>query len=90
VTQIKPAVIRRVCCVGEVVETPDDFTALWVQKEAYSKFTGRGLAEGFASIDTTDIAKFPPTRVAKHENLCIAYYCEFTDAKPQLVRVELP
>jgi 4'-phosphopantetheinyl transferase len=88
VTLAKPAVIRRVCHADEVVETPDEFTRLWVQKEAFSKFTGRGLAEGFATIDTTDIVKFPPERVFKHGNLYIAVYAA-TDAKPRLVRAEL-
>jgi phosphopantetheinyl transferase len=85
ITAPKPAVIRRVCCDNELelVKLPPceqssqhcssslAFTRIWVQKEAYSKFTGRGLSEGFKSIDTT---KFPPNGVLKHDNLCIACY----------------
>jgi phosphopantetheinyl transferase len=70
----KPAVIRRVCCGNEVMETPEDFTRAWVRKEAYSKFTGRGLAEGFNTIDTADERKFPPHNVFRHGEFFIAVY----------------
>ncbi|MCL1832660.1 MAG: 4'-phosphopantetheinyl transferase superfamily protein [Oscillospiraceae bacterium] len=94
VTTPKPAVIRRVCCVSErdseAVMTAEGFTEMWVQKEAYAKFTGKGLTEGFNTIDTTDKSRFCPKRVFRYENFCIAVYSTFRGAtRPQVQVVQL-
>ena len=54
---VRPSVIKRVCCACELdlIKTDEDFIRIWAQKEAYAKFTGKGLAEGFKSIDTTKL-----------------------------------
>jgi phosphopantetheinyl transferase len=78
---VSPAVVRRVCCAGEIREIESggnsDFIKIWVQKEAYAKFTGRGLAEGFARIDTSS---FPPERVFRQGNVWIAYYTSLKES----------
>ena len=80
----RPSVIERVCCDNEIktIHNSDDFMRIWVQKEAYSKFTGRGFSEGFKSIDTT---KFPRDIVFKQGGLYIAGY-NATAEGHQLVR----
>jgi len=57
VREVSPAVIKRVCCDNElkIIKNAEDFIRIWTIKEAYAKFTGRGFAEGFKSIDTTVI-----------------------------------
>ncbi|MCL1881845.1 MAG: 4'-phosphopantetheinyl transferase superfamily protein [Oscillospiraceae bacterium] len=93
--QVTSAVIKRAYCSNEVelFSSNDDFLKAWVQKEAYSKFTGRGLSEGFKSIDTTDLDKFQPERVFLHDGLYIAIYGESVELTPdvtlRLVRAEL-
>jgi 4'-phosphopantetheinyl transferase len=76
ITEVKPAVVKRVCCDNELkaIEAGENFIKIWVQKEAYSKFTGKGFAEGFKNIDTTDKTVFPPEFVFRRGNLYIAYY----------------
>lgn len=72
---IKPSLIKRVCCANEEmrVRSADDFIRIWVQKEAYAKFTGRGFAVGMRNVDTTT---FPPSRVRKIGNVYIAVYAD--------------
>jgi len=55
IREVSPAVIRRVCCDNElgIIKTAEDFIKIWTMKEAYAKFTGKGFAEGFKSVDTT-------------------------------------
>ncbi|MCL2071395.1 MAG: 4'-phosphopantetheinyl transferase superfamily protein [Oscillospiraceae bacterium] len=93
---VKPSLIKRVCCDDElkIIKSDEDFIKIWVQKEAYSKFTGKGLGEGFKKTNTTT---FPKEFVFKHNNLYIACYCEllsgggeFTGATPRLVQAAPP
>ena len=95
----KPATMRRVChpnelAILESMEPPSlnapRFIEMWALKEAYAKYTGEGLAEGFNTIDTT---AFPPGLAHRHENLYIAYYtatAALKSAKPQWVQVLPP
>jgi len=93
IRKIKPSVIQRVCCDNEleIIKNDEDFIRIWTLKEAYSKYTGKGFAERFKSIDTT---KFSPECVFKVgagvslPSLYIACYA--TGVTPQLVQVELP
>jgi len=97
IKSVKPALIKRVCCNNEIEVIQNEeakgfvneaFIKIWVQKEAYSKFTGRGFAENFKSIDTT---KFPSGLAIRHKNLYIAaYHKNINDVTPQLVQAELP
>jgi len=86
---IKPSVIKRVCCDNElkVIQNDDDFIKMWTLKEAYAKFTGKGFAEGFKTIDTT---KFSDKLVLKYDNLYIAYYAERFEEELKLVQVAPP
>lgn len=53
-------VALRVCCEEEInllqtaaeIEKSELFCSMWVQKEAFSKMTGNGYAEGFKKINT--------------------------------------
>ncbi|MCL2036052.1 MAG: 4'-phosphopantetheinyl transferase superfamily protein [Oscillospiraceae bacterium] len=71
----RPALIERVCCADEIslIKTEADFTRIWVLKEAFAKFTGKGFSQGFKGIDTT---VFPPELVHRHGNLFVACYAE--------------
>jgi phosphopantetheinyl transferase len=87
---VKPSVIKRVCCDNEIklIKTDEDFIKIWTMKEAYAKFTGKGFAEGFKSIDTTT---FPEKCSYRVGNMLISWYCENpTDAELQLVEVSPP
>jgi len=55
IREVKPAVIKRVCCENElkIIKNAEDFIKIWTMKEAFAKFTGRGFAQGFKSVDTT-------------------------------------
>ena len=87
IRSVKPSVIQRVCCDNEleIIKTDEDFIRIWTLKEAYAKFTGKGFAEGFKSIDTTSF----PNGLAF---ICGECYiaCYAIGVKPQLVQVELP
>ena len=50
----KKRVINKVCNSEEIKEinTPEDFTKIWVKKESYSKLIGTGLSFDFKKIDT--------------------------------------
>ena len=50
----KKRVINKVCNSEEIKEinTPEDFTKIWVKKESYSKLIGLGLSFDFKKIDT--------------------------------------
>jgi len=58
VREVRRAVIKRVCLENELLiidksaDPAEKFIEIWTKKEAYAKFTGRGFAEGFGSIDT--------------------------------------
>ncbi|MDR0197216.1 MAG: 4'-phosphopantetheinyl transferase superfamily protein [Oscillospiraceae bacterium] len=87
--KVSPALVKRVCHrENEIpaVKSDADFLRMWVQKEAFAKFTGGGFAEGFSGIDTT---KFPASRVFEYGGLFIACYyegdeaCELFDAGSQ-------
>ncbi|MCL2639088.1 MAG: 4'-phosphopantetheinyl transferase superfamily protein [Oscillospiraceae bacterium] len=60
ISRIKLKIARRICTENELAllqnaEDKQDFLCrLWVLKEAYSKLTGKGFAEKFNTIDTTD------------------------------------
>jgi phosphopantetheinyl transferase len=80
---VRPSLIKRVCCDSEIrsIKSDEDFIRIWVMKEAYSKFTGRGLSEGFRSIDTT---AFPEWCVCKIGSVMIGCY-NAIGVKPRLV-----
>ncbi|MCL2755315.1 MAG: 4'-phosphopantetheinyl transferase superfamily protein [Oscillospiraceae bacterium] len=84
-------IIKKVCCDNELtaIEQGAQFIEIWVQKEAYAKFTGKGFAEGFKTIDTTT---FPKELVFKQGDLYIACYFEpvSCSSTPQLVQVLPP
>jgi phosphopantetheinyl transferase len=71
---IRPALIRRVCCDNEIelIKSDDDFIRMWVMKEAYAKYTGKGFAQGFRGIDTTALGDC----VIKVGGVYIGWYCE--------------
>lgn len=46
------------------------FTAMWVQKEAYAKMTGKGFSEGFDKIDTLSLDSVHH-RAIEHEDYMI-------------------
>ena len=50
----KKRVINKVCNSEEIkkINTPEDFTKIWVKKESYSKLIGIGLSFDFKKIDT--------------------------------------
>lgn len=55
IRSLRPQVLRRCFTPGETAWCGTDaerMTALWTQKEAYSKWTGRGLPQVLAGIDT--------------------------------------
>jgi 4'-phosphopantetheinyl transferase len=70
---VKPSVIKRVCCDNElrVIKTDEDFIKTWVLKEAYAKFTAKGICMGLQSIDTTML---PDELVINQGDLYIACY----------------
>jgi len=94
---VRPAVIERVCCenellligkktdkVGKTVYDCENFKRIWVMKEAYAKFTGKGFAERLESIDTT---KLPKKCSFKVDNCYIGFYCEsINEVTPELVQ----
>ena len=86
IRKVKPAVIKRVCTDSEIesIKTDEDFIRIWTMKEAYSKYTGNGFAEGFSTIDTTGWTNF-----VKIGNCYISWY-SFIGEEPQLVEVSLP
>ena len=75
VRKVRPAVIKRVCCDNELgtVRNDEDFIRVWVMKEAFAKFTGRGLSQGFATVDTS---AFPAGMVCRDGNVFVGCYCE--------------
>jgi len=79
---VRPQVLRRVCNDKEIesIKTDEDFIRIWTMKEAYAKFTGKGLAEGFKSIDTTGMS------AVKVKNCYLSWYCEGSVDKVQLIR----
>jgi len=89
IREIKPAVIKRVCCDNELrlIKSNTDFLKIWVQKEAYAKFTGRGFAEGLKSIDTTVLQN---SHVLEHREFFIGVYSNAIAATPQLVLISPP
>ena len=51
--QIEPAIGKRFCSVSEQqrIRSNDDLLRLWVLKESYAKFTGRGLGDYLRQTD---------------------------------------
>ncbi len=51
---MKEKVIDRICTEEEkkMINTPDDFTIMWVKKESYVKYLGIGLEYGLENVDT--------------------------------------
>ena len=85
IKQVRPSVAKRVCCDNElrIIKTNEDFIRIWTQKEAFAKYTGNGLTEGFARIDTT---AFSGNSTFKQGNCYIAWepQCDITPvAMPQ-------
>jgi 4'-phosphopantetheinyl transferase len=52
ITAVNDAVIRRVCTREEQasVGTPEQFCALWTQKESVAKLTGGGITDDFKNV----------------------------------------
>ncbi len=78
----KPSVAKRFCTAEEIAEIeksekPDEeFTKLWVKKEAYAKLTGTGLAGKILKTDLkADILQFS----FEDYFICIAFYSAETD-----------
>lgn len=60
---VTPALIRRVCTAPEaayVGEDPLRFLEIWTAKEAYIKFTGRGLSTGLHTVTVANEAGLLP------------------------------
>ena len=53
----KERVIERICndLEKEFIKDKDDFTMIWVKKEAYVKYLGKGLSYGLKNVDTTKL-----------------------------------
>jgi len=84
IKKVRPAVVERVCCDNELKELHEGadvsgrpldeaFIRMWTLKEAYAKFTGKGFAEGFNSIDTTT---FPDGMAYRYRDCYVACYHE--------------
>lgn len=61
ISPIRPAVLRRCFTPQEQRWIDGDdrrFTQLWVKKEAYGKYTGRGLTAPFATLSYEDTVPF--------------------------------
>ena len=84
VSPIRPGVLRR-CFTDEereyIGKDSKRFTQLWTRREAYAKFTGRGLTAPLSQF-IPDI----PYCEGEHQN---AFYTVFGDSSVQLIQVNL-
>jgi 4'-phosphopantetheinyl transferase len=83
IKSVRPAVIKRVCndCEISSIKTDEDFIRIWTMKEAYAKFTGKGFAEGFKSIDTANMT------AVKIGNCYISWYSQNGEV-PELIEIK--
>lgn len=71
--RIRKNVIDRACTEEEkkLIKTADDFTIMWVKKESYVKYLGKGLSYGLKNVDTLKLKKY---QIKKYKDYYIAIY----------------
>lgn len=52
--KLKENIIDKICTEEEkkIINNADDFTKIWVKKESYVKYLGKGLSHGLKNVDT--------------------------------------
>ena len=55
----------------KLIKNAEDFTKLWVKKESYVKYLGRGLSYGLKNVDTLKLQKY---QIKKYQDYYIAIY----------------
>ncbi len=55
----------------KLINNADDFTLMWVKKESYVKYLGKGLSYGLKNVDTLKLKRY---QIKKYKDYYIAIY----------------